>query len=202
MHRTPLVPARSLALLAVLGGLFATHAQQDAQVPLPEIDLETREAETPDGTLQARRAQNAFVGEIADGRAIGIAFAADVDIPADENEIIVRLYDRQQATVMVGTIDDRGNALLRSTDGTDFEATVALTMHDDVVNGTVAYGGESPRFFTADAASGDAGVYWALGDEDDEILAADWIVLPGGRQWGVICIPPVTDNPWCLVRGL
>ena len=142
MHRSAPIATRLLALLAIPGALFFfAHAQQDGRMRLPELDLETLEAETPDGTFQAQRAEDAFVGEIADGRAIGIAFASEVDIPADEDEIVVRLYDRQRAAVMVGSIDDQGNALLRSMEGSDFDATVALTLHDDAVTGTVTYAG-------------------------------------------------------------
>jgi hypothetical protein len=61
---------------------------------------------------------------------------------------------------------------------------------------------ETPASFTAEAASGVAGVYWAFGDDDAEIRSVDWIVLPDGRQWGVICIPPTFDNPFCGVRSL
>lgn len=202
MPRTSRFSARLLALLAIAGLLSLTHAQQEAEVELPELDLETLEAETPDGTLQAQRAEHAFVAEIGDGRAIGIAFASDVDIPADPNEIVVRLYDRQEAAVFVGPLDDQGAASLESFEGSDFEATVEVTVHDDAVIGTVAYEDESPTPFTAEPASGVAGVYWALGEEDAEILSADWIVLPDGRQWGVVCWPPTINNPWCGARRL
>lgn len=199
MHQIFHVSARLTALLGVSGLLFFAHAQQGAEVELPELDLEMLVAETPEGTLQAERAENAFVGEIADGRAIGIAFSSEVDMPGDEDEIVVRLYDRQQAAILIGPVDDRGNALLRSVEGSDFEATVALTMHDDVVTGTVTYGGESSKSFTADAASGVAGVYWAFGDADSKIRSVDWIVLPDGRQWGNTCNPVLTIM-WCMVR--
>lgn len=199
MHRTSLFSTRSIALLAVAGLLFFAHAQPE--VALPELDLETLEAETPEGTLQAERAENAFVAEIEDGRAIGIAFASAVDMPAEQDDIVVRLYDRQQAAVFVGPIDDQGNALLQSVEGSDFESTVAITVHDDAATGTVTFGNESPTSFTANAASGVAGVYWAFGDEETEILSVDWIVLPDGRQWGVICIPPTFQNPFCGVRS-
>lgn len=202
MRRTVPIATRLLALLAIAGMLpCIAQAQQDMAMRVPELDLGTLEAETPEGTFQVRRAEDAFVAEIADGRAIGIAFASEVDIPADEDEIVVRLYDRQRAAVMVGSIDDRGHALLQSIEGSDFVAAVALTVHDDAVTGTVTYGDEAPMSFTAEPASGVAGVYWTLGNEDSEIRSIDWIVLPDGRQWGVICLPQEPYIYFC-VRGL
>ena len=53
------------------------------EVEVPELDLETLEAETVDGTLQAQRAENSFVGEIADGRVIGVAFTSEVEMADD-----------------------------------------------------------------------------------------------------------------------
>lgn len=173
---------------------------------VPELDLETLEAETPDGTLQVQRAENSYVGEIDDGRVIGIAFSSEVDIaedPYDEEEIVVRLYDRQESAVFRGDIDEDGAASLESFDGSDFEASVDLVMEDDVVTGTVTFGDEEEVSFTAEEATGDAGLYWVENtDEDAEIKSVDWVVLPDGRQWGVICIPPTFNNPFCGVRRL
>jgi putative AlgH/UPF0301 family transcriptional regulator len=133
--------------------------------------------------------------------AIGIAYASEIEMPGDEDEIVVRLYDRQQAAVFVGPVDDRGNALLQSVEGSVFEATVTLTLHDDAVTGTVTYGDESPTSFTADAARGVAGANWAFGDEDAEIRSVDWIVLPDGRQWGVLCGLQRPLALWCQGRN-
>lgn len=202
MHRMSPFSARLLAFLTIAGLLFSVHGQQDEEVVLPELDLETLEAETPYGTLQAQLAETPLVAEIGDGRAIGIAFASDVDMPGDQDEVVVRLYDRQQAAVFVGPIDDHGHASLHSVEGSDFEATVEQTMHDDAVIGTVVFGGETPIPFTADPASGVAGAYWVFGDEDSEILAVDWIVLPDGHQWGIVCLPPPPTSTWCVVRNL
>ncbi|MDZ7801865.1 MAG: hypothetical protein U5K81_13890 [Trueperaceae bacterium] len=79
------------------------------------------------------------MAEIDDGRAIGIAFASEVDIPADQDEIIDRLYDRQQAAVFVGPVDNHGAASLQSFEGSDFDTTVEITLHDDAAIGTVTY---------------------------------------------------------------
>lgn len=176
------------------------------EIEIPELDLETMEAETPDGALQAQRADNSYVGEIDEGRVIGVAFTSEVDIaedPYDDEEIIVRLYDRQESAVFRGDIDEDGAASLESFDGSDFEATVDLVMEDDVVTGSVTFGDGEPVSFTAEAATGDAGLYWVENDDENaEILSVDWVVLPDGRQWGVICWPPTFNNPFCGVRRL
>ena len=171
------------------------------EVEVPELDLETLEAETVDGTLQAQRAENSFVGEIADGRVIGVAFTSEVEMaddPYDQDEIVVRLYDRQESAVLVGKLDDDGAAAFQSDEAGHFAAAADLVMEDDVVTGTVTFGDEEPTSFTADAATGVAGLYWALGDEDWDLKSVDWVVLDDGRQWGVICV--VTTGPFCDVR--
>lgn len=45
--------------------------------------------------------------------------------PRGSDEIIVRLYDQQQAAALVGPVGDQGNALLQSMEGSDFEASGA-----------------------------------------------------------------------------
>ena len=175
------------------------------EVETPELDLDALEAETPDGAIQAQRAENSYVAEIDEGRVIGVAFTTEVDMaedPYDDEEIVVRLYDRQEAAVFRGDIDEEGAASLQSFEGSDFEATVDLVMEDDVVTGAVTFADEEPVSFTAEKATGDAGLYWILNDDEDaEIKSVDWVVLPDGRQWGVVCVPP-HPNIWCHVRQL
>lgn len=175
----------------------------DPVAMVPELDLETLEAETPDGTLTAQRAEDSYVGEIAEGRVIGIAFRSEIGGPQDayeQDEIVVHLYDRQEAALFIGEIDEDGAASLQSLDGSYFDATVELVMEDNEVTGTVTFRDEEPTSFTADAASGDAGVYWAVGEEGWEFNTADWVVLADGRQWGVLCIPFPEPDVWCIIR--
>ncbi|TVR75281.1 MAG: hypothetical protein EA415_04255 [Sphaerobacteraceae bacterium] len=180
------------------------EAEHDPVAMAPELDLETLEAETPDGTLTAQRAENSYVGEIADGRVIGIAFRSEVgaaEDPYNEDEIVVHLYDRQEAALFLGELDDQRAASLQSLEGGYFEATVDLVMEDDVVTGTVTFRDEDSMSFRADAANGAGGVYWAMGDEDWEFRSADWVVLPDGRQWGAVCLPVGDLIVWCAMRA-
>ncbi len=160
-----------------------------------ELDLDTLEAETEVGTLQAQRAENSYVGWIDDGEAIGIAFLDDIGAGADD-DIVVHLYDGQSLAIMLGAIDAEGAATLESEEPSDFEATADLVVGDDAVTGTVTVAVEEPREFTADAATGVSGVYWAHGTEEDPDTRGSWVVLSDGRQWGCACVIPYT-GPCC-----
>jgi hypothetical protein len=183
-----------------LAFLLSAHAQQQ----LPLLDLDSLEAETAEGTLHAQRAENSFVGEVEEGRIIGIAFRSDIGGPPDageQREIVVHLYDRQEPALLMGQLDEQGAATLQTDEGGYFDASVDLVMGDDEVTGTVTYRDEDPIPFTAPAATDQGGVYWALGDEDWEIQAADWVVLPDGRQWGAVCMPMEPWLYWCFMRN-
>lgn len=166
------------------------------------LDLETLTAETELGTLHAQRADNSYVGLIEEGRAIGIAFLDEVTAAnghALQDEIVIYLYDRQDLAIMIGATDAEGAATLVSVELSDFEAVVELIMEEDIVSGTVTFPGEQPTSFTANAASGASGVFWAQGNAENPKGRCDWIVLPDGRQWGCICYPPIESNPCCLI---
>ncbi len=93
---------------------------------------------------------------------------------------------------MIGEVDAEGAATLESGDLSDFDATVEVTMEDDAVSGTATFPGEQPTPFTANAATGVAGVYWTQGTDENPEVSGDWVVLSDGRQWGCVCIPPYT----------
>jgi hypothetical protein len=193
---------RQLCTVLALASALVVHAQQQADVELPALDLNTLEAVTPDGTLNAARAASSFVSEIADGRIIGIAFRSEVGGPPDhhgQREIVVHLYDRGEPALLMGDLDERGAASLQSIEGGFFDASVDLVVEDDFVTGTVAYRDEDPIAFIALAAAGDAGVYWAVGEEDWDVRAANWVVLPDRRQWGAVCMPMEPWIYWCIM---
>lgn len=183
-----------------LAGCIGTDATEDA--PTSELDLETLEADTESGTLQAERAEHSYVGPIDDGQAIGIAFLDDLLAGDDQDldeEIVVHLYDGEDLAIVIGEVDAEGVATFESEEDSDFDATVELTMDDDVVSGTVTFDGDSSTPFTADAAAGVGGVYWASGTDEEPDVSADWVVLPDGRQWGCVCLPPYV-GPCCRLR--
>jgi hypothetical protein len=186
--------------ILVMSGSIFVNAQQQAEIDLPELDLNTLEAETPDGILHAARAPTSFVGEIAEGRIIGISYRSDIGGPPDEHgqmDIVVHLYERGQPALAMGRLDEQGAASLQSLEGSTFEATIDLVVEDDFVTGSVGYRDEDPISFIAFPATGNAGVYWALGDEDWDVRAANWVVLPDGRQWGAMCMFGGIWVVWC-----
>lgn len=165
---------------------------------VPELDLDTLQAETEFGTAQAERAANSYVGSIGEGRAIGIALL-DNDSGGDQDskrQIVVYLYDGDDLAEMVGGVDASGTGTLESGDLSDFDAGVEVTVDGDTVSGTATFPGERPAPYTADAATGVAGVYWADGTDEDPEASCHWVILSDGRQWGCACIPPFT-NPCC-----
>ena len=203
ISRRELLKAGTIGIGTVgLAGCIGANTPQDT--PTPELNLETLEADTEYGSLQAARAENSYVSLIDEGQAIGIAFLDEVGAGANhdlDDGIVVHLYDRKDYAIMIGEIDTEGAATLASEEGNDFDATVELTMEDDVVSGTVSFEGESSSPFTADAATGVGGVYWAHGTDEEPDASGDWVVLSDGRQWGCVCVPPTFSNPCCHLRS-
>jgi hypothetical protein len=185
------------AVVLSVGALAACGSDEEAVV----LDLETLQAQTQAGEVRAQRAEVSFVGSFGEGQAIGVAFSRDLGVvgasPADE--IVVYLYDRQELAMMRGQLGAEGAAVLSSHETSDFDATVELTVDSEAASGTLTFDGQDAVSFTAEVATGVAGVYWAQGAADDPDVRCDWLVLGDGRQWGCVCVPPVT-GPCCPLR--
>lgn len=193
----PTVVIVLLATSALLLGCDSNEPEPEPDDDAVELDLETLEAETEHGTLEAERIDDSYVSAIGEGQAIGIALPAedgDPD-PDAEQEIVVSLYEGGELAALVGTVNSEGEATLESAEQSDFDATVELTVEEEAVTGTATFGGEEAAF-TAEAASGVAGVYWAEGTGEDPAASGSWVVLPDERQWGCVCGPPGT-SPCC-----
>jgi hypothetical protein len=196
-----------LGIPALLVLALVLAACTNAEAPAPDVgdmtlNLSTRTAETDLGTLQAERVEHSYVGPLNDGQAIGIAFLDDVGggVRQDAGQsVVVYLYQRQNLAVLIGDLDADGTATLTSGDLSDFDATVDLRMEGDAVTGTATFLDEQAISFTAPAASGGAGVYWARGTDANPDVSADWVVLPDERQWGCICAPP-GFSPCCQMQ--
>lgn len=191
----------TLMLAACMVPPAAPAAPEAAEADMV-LDLETLEAETEFGTVQVQRADNSYVGLIEEGRAIGIAFLDEVGAAESQelqDGVVVYLYNRQELAMMIGETDAEGAAALASTELSDFDATVEFVMGDDVVTGTVTFPGEEPLSFTAEAATGAGGVYWAHDSDENADVRCDWVVLPDGRQWGCVCVMPpmMPEHPCC-----
>lgn len=158
-----------------------TIDNDEAQLPdgvepfdLPALDLDTLEAEIPDGTLVAEPWDSAWVGEVTDDLFIGIR--------VDGDEVVAYLCDDDIQIILNGTLTD-GEATL-SDDGDQ----VAMAFEGDLIAGEVALEGAEPETFTAERATGEAGVYAAQHALADVEVTARWVVLDDGRQRGrAIC---------------
>jgi hypothetical protein len=200
--RRLLLASAFTVLTLLLAACIVPPAAPEAAEAAMVLDLETLEAETEFGTVQAQRADNSYVGLIEEGRAIGIAFLDEVGAAESQelqDGVVVYLYNRQELAMMIGETDAEGAATLASTEISDFDATVEFVMGDDVVTGTVTFPGEEPLLFTAEAATGAGGVYWAHDSDEDADVRCDWVVLPDGRQWGCVCVMPpmMPEHPCC-----
>lgn len=165
-----------------------------------ELNLETLEAETEHGTLEAERIDASYVASLDEGQAIGIALPGedgDPD-PNGEQDIVISLYERGDLAVLIGTVDAEGEATLESGDRSDFDATAELAVEGEAVTGTATFRSEE-SVFTAETASGVAGVYGAEGTDEDPDVSGSWVVLPDERQWGCVCHPPFR-SPCCHLR--
>lgn len=187
-------------MLVTACDVISTAPEEDG--PDAPLDLETMEAETESGILRAQRADTSYVGLIEEGRAVGVAFLDEVgagDGQERQDQIVVHLYDGQEElAVMIGELDADGAATLTSGELSDFEATVQLMMEEGAVSGTATFPGEEPIPFTAEAATGIGGVYWAHGTDEAPDGRGDWVVLTDGRQWGCACLPPFR-SPCCML---
>lgn len=190
LYRTlPGISALLVAFVLVACGTEATPLQD--RPATPELNLDTLEAETEFGTLRAQRAETSFVAPLGEGQAIGITFLDGSSSDAEPQEIFVRLYHRELAGAILGELDAEGRASLTVTSGdlSEFDAAVELAITGNVASGTVTLMGESNSFTTV-AATGVAGVYEAWGADENADARCQWVVLPDGRQWGCICLPP------------
>jgi hypothetical protein len=182
-------------VLAACGGSGAVVGDADMV-----LDVETLSAETEFGQVQAQRADVSFVAALGDGRAIGITWRDQIGATAGAgDDLVVYVYERDQLTLLSGAVDADGSASLADEEGSAFHAAVDVTVGEHAVSGTVSFGAEEPVPFTAEVASGQAGVYWAHGAADNPDVTCDWVVLADGRQWGCLCGPPFTDV-CCVMR--
>jgi hypothetical protein len=181
----------------MIAGCDTTDTNENSEETIV-LNLETLEAETDFGTLHAERVAQSYVSSLGESRAIGIAFLEENNMNSKDG-IGVYLYDGDRLAVLTSEDKPEGETTLKGSELSDFDATVELTIKDDVVSGTASFLDEEAKSFTANPAPGDAGVYWADGTEEEPKVSAGWVVLPDSRQWGCVCHPPFT-SPCCSLR--
>ncbi len=156
-----------------------------------ELDLETLEVEFPNGPTTAEPWDNTWVGQVTDDLFIGIRITdAYGDAP---REVTAYLCDNDFWAVLDGELVDDAAALSDEDKDTD----VNLELIDDEITGSVTLAGQSTMDFSAEPASGDAGVYVAATEIDEVEVTGRWIVLEDGQQRGTeiccsfACCPPI-----------
>ena len=85
---------------------------------------------------------------------------------------------------------DNGSAVLMH----DGKAVGTASLADDIAVGTVEFD-SSKRRFTAEPATGDAGVFRAAAEDPDEVWDG-WVVLNDGSFTGTSKGKPSTGSPW------
>jgi hypothetical protein len=85
----------------------AAEAEGDVRPDVATLDVETLEAETESGTVQAQRAKRSFVAALGEGRAIGIASLAE-EGDVEFGDVVVYVYDGDRAAAMAGELDPSG----------------------------------------------------------------------------------------------
>lgn len=150
----------------------AAQSEQAAGAVDEDIRLYKRFAAPEDGE------RDHFVGAIDENLFIGVAVAPQGD-QSRERPLAVYLCDGQTVSQWLsGEITGQEGTLVAS------DTSVDVTIDDGSVSGTVALGSGEPRPFTADLATGDAGLYRAEWNLADAGYLIDWIVLADGRQRG------------------
>ena len=178
--------------------LIERRVIEDARIPY--LDLDTLESEFEGETLQAesleglRSGSTTYVGEAAGQPGLFIAVShveGDPNQTEEEEqlpEIVVYLCDGEIGTQgdislwLTGEFNETGTTLTHEeVEGTEFK----LALVDGEFLGVARLPDEeaSIPFVTAEA-TGDAGLYQAETEVDEEEMTVRWIVLPDGRQRG------------------
>jgi flavin-dependent dehydrogenase len=120
-----------------------------------------------------------YVGPVDDALFVGIAVADRDASDAEPRTVAVYLCDSRDVSQWIFEEVAGQEANLEAGD-----TRVDVTFAEDRISGTVAMGDGEPQPFTADLATGEAGLYrasYSLGGDDYHL---DWIVLADGRRRG------------------
>jgi len=168
---TPIAALLALALLA---------ACADGGGGDRALNLETLRATAPEGTYEATKLENAYVGPIEDDLFIGVSLTDD--------EATVYVCDGETVMTWLTGAFDAGEVMQFG--GFEDGAYVKFGVQDGLVSGAVSVPGRpSPLAFEARPATGDAGLFRAEESFDGVDHVGGWIVLEDGRQRGGTCIP-------------
>lgn len=209
-RRTVLKASAGTAGVIALSGsatAIATQGDEDDEQPedvgefrIPQLNLNTLEAEFEDATLQAtpygewRQESTTYVGEVTgySGLFVGVSLLdddAEQSTEGEQPEIVAYLCDGEVgSTVEVGVYfwdeyDENGVTLSAESDESNENDEVKVAMVDGEFLGAVTLADEESHPFLATEATGDADLYWAAINPDEGTFI-QWVVLPDGRQRG------------------
>lgn len=161
----------------------------------PQLDVETLQAEFPDGPVNAEAYRNTWVGEVTDEIYIGISL--DSQYTGREQGVAVYLCDNEDIGIyLTGELDSDDEAHL-----TDEDANVELALVDEEFTGTIRLPDHDPVSFTAEEASDSAGLYIAEHETDEVEMTGRWVVLPDGNQRGFVFCCVLVEHPGCIPCG-
>lgn len=162
----------AIVTLAILAGCTSALGTGD-----PTLDLETLQVNVSEGTAKAEPVPNTYVGQVEENLFIAVAIP-ESDSKYGPDQTIVYLCDGDSIAEWMTGQQAPEVAL---TSG-DIEVELAFTVEE--VSGTVTLADGEPIPFTAERASGNAGLYRAEGSFGDKGYTGIWVVLPDERQRG------------------
>lgn len=175
---------RGAAILALLAVFLAACSLPAEEEPAAETERAAGEAEENirlykrfAGAGEAEMAH--YVGAIDDNLFIGVAVSPEEAGSEEPRTVAVYLCDGQTVSQWLREEVSGQEATLIAGD-----TSVDVTIADNSVSGSVTLADGASRPFTADPATGDAGLYraeWTLAGAD---YVVDWVVLADGRQRG------------------
>jgi hypothetical protein len=181
---------RTLGTVAALALALAACADDDDAAPADGEQQESATAMAPALDVEARTAESDGVEmEVTATGGDGTTWVAALDedlfvAVVDEGEgtdrqVLAFLCDGDTVAEWL-TAEEAADEITLTGNGTTMQ--VALT--DDEATGTVTVDGGEPVHFTAEPATGDAGLYQGETLEGDTRHTGAWIVLDDGRQRG------------------
>ncbi|MEV5613162.1 hypothetical protein [Streptomyces sp. NPDC052225] len=130
---------------------------------------------SPSPTRSAGRPKSSYAGRTDDD-------TSAVSVSVNGDKAIAYFCDgRTKESWLKGNVEDDGSMKLSGSHGARLEGKLA----NDRIRGTVEVGGH-PYAFTAKKAVKPSGLYRATTEVRGAKVAGGWIVLPGGRQVGIV----------------
>ncbi|MEU6393766.1 hypothetical protein [Streptomyces sp. NPDC046939] len=169
-----------LSLNATTGEKGSSYAGAPAATTSPSLSPSlspsaSKERPSPGPSRTVRHGKTSYAGRTDDD-------VAAVSVSVRGQKAIAYYCDgRTKESWLKGDVEDDGSMKLTGKDG----ATLAGTLADDRIRGTVRVH-DGPQDFTAKKAVKGSGLYRATAEVRGAKIDGGWIVLPDGRQVGIV----------------